>query len=153
MFATVLERRLEREVVPWSAALGPDPKGYVMLRRSLDIGGKFVCSSQIYLPASRFSRLLRMAEKRITDANLKAVLASEFAAPTLQSDGLAHMAPLEAEDATVMGVAPGTMGLHVRITGRSFGRTPITFQRMHVPPTPYALKLDFNPPSPDEAGI
>lgn len=146
VFATVLERRLETGDGPWQAVLGPDRKGYVMLRRSLDIGGKFTCTSQIYLPASRFSRLLRMAAKRISDTNLKAVLATEFAAPTLQSDGLARMAPLDAADARLMGVPPGTIGLLVHIVGRSFGRQPISFQQMHIPPTPYALKFDFNPP-------
>lgn len=45
-----------------------------------------------------------------------------------------------------MGVKPGTVGMQVHITARSFGRVPITFQVMSVPPVPYALKLDFNPP-------
>jgi hypothetical protein len=94
-----------------------------------------------------------MAAKRITDTNLKAVLANEFSAPTLHSDGLARMVPLDAADALQMGVAAGTMGLQVDITGRSFGRQPISFQQMHIPPTPYALKFDFNPPSPDTASL
>jgi len=153
VFTTVLERRLETGDGPWQAVLGPDRKGYVMLRRSLDIGGKFICTSQIYLPASRFARLLRMATKRVTDTNLKSVLATEFAAPTLQSDGLARMAPLDAADAQLMGVPPGTIGLQVAITGRSFGRQPISFQHMCIPPTPYALKFDFNPPGPDNATL
>jgi GntR family transcriptional regulator len=153
VFATVLERRLETNAGPWQTVLGPDPKGYVMLRRSLDIGGKFTCTSQIYLPASRFSRLLRMAAKRIADTNLKAVLATEFAAPTLQSDGLARMAPLDEADARLMGVPAGTVGLQVHIIGRSFGRQPISFQQMHIPPTPYALKFDFNPPSASSAAL
>ena len=151
VFATVLERRLEPLEGPWSAVLGPDPQGYVMLRRSLDIGGKFICTSRIYLPATRFSRLLRTAAKRLTDTNLKAVLAQDFAAPTLQSDGLANMAPIDADDAGIIGVPPGTMGMQVRITARSFGRQPISFQTMLVPPTPYALKFDFNPPDTDPA--
>jgi DNA-binding GntR family transcriptional regulator len=149
VFATVLERRLETQDGPWSAVLGPDPKGYVMLRRSLDIGGKFSCTSRIYLPASRFARLLRIAARRLTDTNLKAVLAQDFASPTLQSDGLARLAPIDAEDAQLIGVAPGTLGLLVHITARSFGRQPISFQSMRVPPTPYALRFDFNPPEHD----
>ena len=45
MFATVVERRLETAEGPWSLALGFDPKGYVMVRRSLDVGGKFTCTT------------------------------------------------------------------------------------------------------------
>jgi DNA-binding GntR family transcriptional regulator len=153
VFATIVERSLERGPGPWSEVLGPDPKGYVMVRRRLDVGGRFHCASRMYLPASRFGRLLRMAEKRLADANLKTVLANEFSAPTLQSEGLAYLAEADADEATLMGVRPGTAGLRVHITGRSFGRVPITFQLMSVPPTPYALKLDFNPPSPTGTGL
>ena len=153
VFATLLERRLETAAGAWSAVLGDDPKGYVLLHRRLDVGGKFTCTSRIYLQASRFGRLLRMAEKRVGDINLKAVLADAFATPTLQADGLARLAPLDAPDARILGVAAGSIGLQVAITGRSFGRQPITFQHMWVPPTPYALKFDFNPPHPDDAAI
>ena len=153
VFASVLERGLITDEGAWSEVLGPDPKGYVMLHRSLDIGGKFTCTSRIYLPASRFGRLLRMATKRLTDTNLKALLAREFSAPTLQSDGMANMLPIDADDARIMGVVPGTLGLQVRITTRGFGRQPISFQRMCVPPTPYALKFDFSPPSLDDVAI
>jgi hypothetical protein len=126
-------------------ALGPDPRGYVTVGRRVDIGGKFLCASQLYLPVTRFARLLRMAEGRLADSNLKAVLAQEFFAPTLQSEGLAMLVALSAEDAALMEIAAPSLGLQVHITGRSFGRVPVTFQRMVVPPTRYALKLDFLP--------
>ena len=148
VFATILERQLVREDGPWSAALGMDPKGFVMFRRSLDIGSKFTCTSQLYLPATRFSKILRMAEKRLEDTNLKKVLANEFSAPTLESEGMAWVTQLDAKDTSLMGIPPRTFGLEVHIIGRSFGHAPISFQRMSVPPTPYALKFDFNPPGP-----
>ncbi len=148
VFATILERQLVREDGPWSAALGMDPKGFVMVRRSLDIGSKFTCTSQLYLPATRFSKILRMAEKRLEDTNLKKVLANEFSAPTLESEGMAWVTQLDAKDTSLMGIPPRTFGLEVHIIGRSFGHAPISFQRMSVPPTPYALKFDFNPPGP-----
>lgn len=146
VFATILERRLVTEQGVWTNFLGPDPKGYVMIQRRLDIGGKLTCSSRIYLPASRFGRLLRMAERRLADINLKAVLENEFAAPTLRSEGLASVVTLDAEEAGLLGLPANTTGLQVNIVNRSFGPAPISFQRMLVPPTRYALKLDFNPP-------
>ena len=146
VFATVVERRLETGAGPWQDVLGPDPKGYVMLRRRVEVGGEFACSSQIYLPATRFSRLLRIAAKRLADTNLKTVLADDFAAPTLQSDGLSFVREIPADDARLMNVKPGTVGMEIHIVGRSFGRAPITFQVMRVPPTRFALQLDFQPP-------
>lgn len=146
IFATVVAREMVTTAGPWSAALGDDPKGYVLLRREVDIDGRFFCASRMYLPATRFGRLVRIATKRLADTNLKEVLADEFAAPTLSSDGLAFTRAFEAQDARLMRVKPGTVGMQVHITGRSFARVPISFQVMSVPPVPYALKLDFNPP-------
>ncbi|TFZ04812.1 GntR family transcriptional regulator [Ramlibacter rhizophilus] len=150
VFATIVERRIETADGPWSEVLGPDPRGYVLVRRRLDIGGKFHCASRMYLPASRFARLVRMAEKRLADTNLKLVLAEEFSAPTLHSEGLAFVRTPTPEDARLMGLWPESAGpgLQLHITGRSLGRIPISFQVVSVPPTPYALKLDFNPPPP-----
>ncbi len=146
VFATVVGRRLVREEGPWSSALGPDPKGYAMLERVLDVDGRFACRSAMYLPATRFGRLLRAAPRRLGDVNLKALLEEEYAAPTLHSDGLARVARLDAAECALLNVPRGTWGLRIAIVGRSFGRAPITFQLMTVPPTACGLKLDFHPP-------
>ena len=146
VFATILERRLVAGEGEWSRALGPDPAGYAMVRRALDVGGRLTCASDLYLPASRFGKILRMAEKRLTDVNVKSLLESEFSAPTLHSEGVARVVALSAADCRVMGVAKGAWGLEIHIVSRSFGRVPITWQRMVVPPAPQGLKLDFHPP-------
>ena len=149
VFATLLEREIVGADGPWAEALGPDPVGYVMLRRRLDIGRRFACSSRLVLPAERFGRLMRVAERRLTDVNLKALLESDYAAPTLGTSGVAHVVPIEASDARVIGISPGTIGLRVDIVGHSFARAPITFQRMVVPPTTHGLMLNFASPGSD----
>lgn len=148
VFATLLERQLVGDDGPWAQALGADPKGYVMLRRRLDIGGEFACSSRLYLPAGRFGRLLRIAARKLTDANLKTLLEKDFSSPTLTSEGVAHVVHISLEDSRVMGLTPKTCGLRVHILGRSFSGAAITFQHMIVPPTRHGLKLDFNRPTP-----
>lgn len=152
VFATLIERKAIAGTGPWTAALGADPDGYVMLRRHLDIGGEFACSSTLVLPASRFGKLLRTAQRRLNDVNLKQVLETDFAAPTLSAAGTANVVAMTPEDARVIGVARGMMCLQIDIVGRSFGRVPITFQRMIVPPTGHGLKLDFTPPGIQESG-
>lgn len=146
VYASIVERELVRDEGPWSQALGVDAKGYVRIKRSLDVDGRFLCCSDIYLGATRFARLLRMAEKRLTDTNLKAVLDADFSAPTLQSEGLSNVVQVDAQDARLIGVPLRSWVLQVRIVGRSFGRAPITFQQVVVPPSACSLKLDFNPP-------
>ena len=152
VFATLIERKAITADGPWTAALGPEPDGYVLLRRRLDIGGAFACSSTLVLPASRFAKLLRASERRLSDHNLKQVLETDFAAPTLSASGIANVVAMTPDDARVIGVARGTMGLQIDIVGRSFGHAPITFQRMIVPPTRHPLKLDFPPPDAQDGG-
>lgn len=149
VFATVLERKLTRETGPWSTALGADEKGYVTMLRRLDVGGRFDCSSRIYLGASRFGRLLKMAERRLADVNLKTVLENEFAAPTLHADGLARVVRCTSQDARLLKLPLGGPGLEVQICARTYGREAISWQRMFVPPTEYGLRLDFHPPDHD----
>lgn len=146
VFATLIERKPIATEGPWSAALGADPDGYVMIRRRLDIGGAFACASTLVLPASRFGKLLRIAERRLTDVNLKHLLETDFAAPTLAASGTAKVAAITPECARLVGVARGTTCMQIDIVARSLGNVPITFQRMIVPPTDYGLKLDFTPP-------
>ena len=45
VFASLVSRQAVLADGPWSVALGADPKGYVHIRRSLDIGGRFTCAS------------------------------------------------------------------------------------------------------------
>lgn len=149
VYSSITGRARELESGPWTTALGVDPKGYVRIDRRLDIGGQFNCASQMYLGASRFARLLRIADKRLVDTNLKTVLEREFAAPTLRSEGLATLRLFTPEESAAMTVPRGTSGLQLDIVSRSFGNMPISFQRVLVPPTRCALKLDFNPPAPE----
>lgn len=147
VFATIIERALVTDEGPWTAALGSDAKGYVLIRRSVDIGGMFRCASRMLLPATRFGRLLRISERQLAHRNLKELMADEFAAPTVRSEGLAQCAALDRDDARVIGVAARTMGMRLQITSFTLGRVPITYQQVCIPPTDYLLKLDFNPPA------
>lgn len=146
VYTTLVSRSLIDGNGPWFKTLGPDPKGYVLLTRRIDVGGLFCCASRMVLQASRFGKLLRMGRKRLNDVNLKQVLAEDFAAPTLHAEGLATVINLLPEDAALIGQPALGAALQVQITGFSFGRLPISYQRVVVPANDCAMKLDFNPP-------
>lgn len=146
VYTTLVERRIVDGQGPWGHALGPDPKGYVQLTRRVHVGERFECHAEVYLPASRFGRLMRYAERRLNDVNFKTLLEQDFNAPTLHAGGQAWVRQLPAPVADFLGLRRGTWGLEVHITGLGLGRVPITFQRMMVPPTEHALKLDFHDP-------
>jgi DNA-binding GntR family transcriptional regulator len=151
VYSTILDRQRSGGDEACKRALGDDPDGYVHVVRALHVGGAFTCANHVYLPARRFARLLRMAAQRLADVNLKQVLAEQFSAPTLRSDGLARLAVAGASDARIMAIPPLAPVLAVDITAYSFGREPITYQRLLVPATDHAMKLDFNPPDEDGA--
>ena len=146
VYTTLVSRALIDGDGPWFKALGPDPKGYVLLTRRIDVGGLFCCASRMVLPATRFGKLLRMGRKRLDDVNLKQVLAEDFASPTLQAEGLATVINLLPDDAALIGQPALGAALQVQITGFSFGRLPISYQRVVVPANDCVMKLDFNPP-------
>ena len=64
VFATIAERRLVKEEGAWSDALGPDPKGYAMIARRLDVGGMFTCASRLYLRSELLLPLVAHAPRR-----------------------------------------------------------------------------------------
>jgi DNA-binding GntR family transcriptional regulator len=148
VYSTILSRSLIAAEGPWTKTLGADPKGYVHVIRRIDVGGLFCCASQMVLSASRFARLMRIGRKRLDDVNLKQLLAEDFASPTLQAEGLATVINLLPEDAELIGRPALGAALQLLITGYSFGRVPITYQRVVVPANDCAMKLDFNPPHP-----
>jgi GntR family transcriptional regulator len=147
VYTTILERAITGEDGPWVAALGPDPKGYVRLIRRADVADRLSCYGEIYLPASRFQRLMRFSERRLNDVNYKLLLEQEFAAPTLSAQGCAWTRPIPPRIGRLIGAAPGAWGMEIHITAFSIGHRPITFQKMVVPPTEYGLKVDYVAPS------
>ena len=147
VYTTILERAIVDEDGPWVAALGADAKGYVRLTRRADVADRLSCYGEIYLPASRFQRVLRFSERRLNDVNYKLLLEQEFSAPTLSAEGRAWTRPIAPRVGRLIGAAPGAWGMEIHITAYSIGHRAITFQRMIVPPTEYALKVDYIAPA------
>ncbi len=54
VYSRLLKRRHVAADERVRGALGEDPKGFIEIERLVDIGGKFTCYSELYLPAGRF---------------------------------------------------------------------------------------------------
>jgi GntR family transcriptional regulator len=147
VYTTLIERAVVDADGAWVAALGPDPKGYVRLIRRADVGGRFRCYGEIYLPASRFQRLMRVSAQRLNDVNYKLLLEQEFAAPTLAAQGRAWTRPIAPRIGRLLGLPAGSWGMEIHITGYSLGHRPITFQVMVVPPTDHPMRIDYSAPT------
>jgi GntR family transcriptional regulator len=123
--------------------LGEDPKGFIEIERLVDIAGRFTCYSELYLPASRFSRILEIPTISIESVNLKKLFADEFGAPTISADQSVRALQFEPDVARLMGLPKGSCGMVLETTAFSFGRAPYSFQRIHIPPTD--CRLDVSP--------
>ncbi len=126
---------------PWQTALGDGGAGFVRISRIVSIGGRFRCWSEMHLPFARFSRLLQLPRRDIESVNLKLLLASGFNAPTLATTQTVLLQPFPAAVAEAIGVRAGTLGLLLQIVGTSRGGVPITFQRIHGPPSDCEMEI------------
>jgi len=122
-------------------ALGDDPARYVRICRVVSIADRFRCWSEMHLPFSRFGGLLNLPETEIESVNLKQLLATKFNAPTLATTQTVLLRPFGASVATLIGVKQRSNGLLLQIVGTSRGGVPITFQRIHVPPSDCEMEI------------
>ena len=141
VYSRLLQRRKVEPDARVRQALGEDPRGYIEIERLIDIGGKFACYSQLYLPAGRFSRVLKLPISAIESVNLKKVFAEKFGAPTINVEQFIRACALKSDVARLIGAPKGSAGMLLEVTALTFGRVPLSFQRIHVPTTEYPLDV------------
>lgn len=143
-FMSNYNRILERRIVT-APDVGPvfgDPDtALVYIERAVNIDVRFICFSQLYLPADKFARILDEPVTELERINLKDVLTREFHAPTLRMDQFLRIAPADEVVCEVMRIEPGAPTIVLRGIGYSFEDRPISFQRIWIPETEYELNL------------
>lgn len=141
VFARLVERAQvlgDAEVV---RALGPDRSQYVRICRVINIDNRFKCWSEMYLPFSRFGSLLEVPQEDIESVNLKYLLATRFGAPTLATTQTVQLKAFSKDVALQLDVKQRSSGILLQIVASSRGGLPITFQRIHVPPTDCEMEV------------
>jgi GntR family transcriptional regulator len=135
-----VERRLVRGAGPWADILGHDEKGYCELTRNIIVNESFRCLSRLYVPFSRFPRIMKMPQSKMS-GNLKRVLADEFDTPTLSLDQFILPCVFEDEVCSSLEIDRGSIGMVVKAVGRSVGQEIITFQSLWVPAGRYFVEI------------
>ncbi|MGA7807544.1 GntR family transcriptional regulator [Bradyrhizobium sp.] len=141
VFSRLLKRRKVKSDDGLRRALGSDPLGYIDIERLVDIGGKFSCYSEIWLPATRFSRILALPVAAFDSVNLKRLFADEFGAPTISVEQFIRADCLSAEMARLLDAPKRGSAMVLEVTAFSYGRAPISFQRIHIPASDYPLDI------------
>ena len=140
-----------RESGPWSHFFGDHGNGeYIAIQRLVSINDEFEAFSEVYLPAERFSELASMAERSLSRStgkttldgvSLRDMLAERFNAPTLSVRQTMACQSLPPRVTRLLKVAPGQFGLVWTIGGLSYRDTPITWQRIFVPPSDRVIEI------------
>ena len=119
----------------------PSKRLLVRIERSLNIGSRFNCYSELFLPANRFSPILDEPVAELERVNLKDVLTALFQRPTLWISQNVSIDNVPNRACESMGVDSGVLVLALHVTGYSFEDEPITFQRIWIPKTECPLNL------------
>jgi GntR family transcriptional regulator len=141
VYSRLLKRRHVAADEPVQRSLGPDPQGFIEIERLVDIGGRLTCYSELYLPASRFARILEVPKATIESVNLKKLFADEFGAPTITVEQSIRAVELEPDVARLIGMPKRGCGMVLEATAFSHGRAPFSFQRIHIPPSDCVLDV------------
>jgi GntR family transcriptional regulator len=143
-FMAIYNHILERHIITdrdIGSLFGDAAASLVYIERAVNIGVRFVCYSQVYLPADKFARIMDEPVTELERVNLKDVLTREFHAPTLRMDQFLRIAPVPDNAWEIMNVEPGAATMLLRVVGYTFEDQPISCQRIWIPETEYELNL------------
>ena len=140
IYNRILSRKIRRDAQV--ADLFSDTASqFVFIERAVNIGSRFNCYSELFLPADRFARIMDGPVAELERVNLKDVLAQEFRSPTLWVDQHLRVARVPSQASQPMGVAEGEAALLMCVTGYTFEDQPISYQRIWIPETRHELNI------------
>ncbi len=141
IFVRLHDISLIDEEGPWAAFLGCCDDGYVRIRREVSVASEFSMYSEVCLPADRFGALMSIDRNEFEGLSIRDAIAERFNAPTLSAEQTMLCQMLPPRATKVLNLPLGTCGIVWIIGGLSYRDTPITWQRVFVPPSDRALQI------------
>lgn len=129
---------------PWQHHLESISQSFVRITRIVSVNNEFDVFSEVYLPGDRFSEIASMGES-LDGVSIRDLLAERFNAPTLRTHQLMNCAPLPPRVSRLINVPAGQYGMVLTIRGLSYRETPITWQRIFIPPSDRTLDISCQP--------
>lgn len=122
-------------------ALGSDPAGFIRIDRVINVGDRFCCWSEMYLPYSRFEKILTLPDIDIESVCIKWLLAEKFGAVTARTDQAVTVQNIPDSIAQEINLESKSLGLLLKIIGKSHSGAPISYQKIYVPATHYEMEV------------
>lgn len=140
VYFRILDVEETDESGPWKAALKASSNSFVRIRRIVSVNNEFDIFSEIYLPNDRFGKLLKIPGG-LDGVSIRDMLAERFNAPTLSTRQTILCEALPPRVTRLIDVPHGTYGMILTICGMTYRETPITWQRIFIPPSDRGLEM------------
>lgn len=125
---------------PWTSFLGPETR-FVRIERLVRVNLEFQAFSEIYPAETRFGAFLHMSAQSHDGAALAHMLGERFNAPVLRTVRYFRVETVPEAICHAIGVPVDTIGMQWQILAHGYRETPISCQRVHVPPNPRRLEV------------
>ncbi len=131
---------------PWRSFL-PNPSGFVMVRRLIDVAGEFSLLSDFYFDGDRFSDLETLPKAEFNRIVLRNVLFEHFGIRTQRAPQQLRCDKLSKRDARLIKAEIGSPCMILETFGQDSQDNPIYYQRVVIPSTHRCLAIDSDAPS------
>jgi len=118
---------------PWTDFLG-ERNRYILVTRTLDVGGKFKIRSEYYFSNPRLRVLLDFPLESLRGIALRPLLHFRFGMPTTSVEWQSSFERFDKGLAHELGVPAGQTGLRYDVRLRTIAEEPLAFHRFWVPP-------------------
>ncbi len=136
--ALIVERTVETG--PWTRLM-PGEDSYIRIERNVSVDHKFKVHSHIYLPASRFEKLLEPTAYELGGASITNLLGERFNAPMLHTVQHIQVLVLPSPICAVVDVPAGTTGMQLDVQAYSYREQPIALHQIYLPPNDCRLEI------------
>lgn len=129
---------------PWCQLLGECDEGYVHILRKVNVAREFSAISEVYLRADRFGELTNFDTGTLDGVSIRKLMAEKFNAPTLQISQTILCGVLPPRIAAMLNLPIGSYGMTWTISGFSYRSTPLSWQRVFLPPNDRPLEFGLS---------
>ncbi len=141
VYQRVIERKQISTPGPWADVLGESRTGYIHISRAVNVDSLFVCHSDFFLSADRFSGLLDMSARELETTGVKHVMALRFNVPIIETRKVLQTLPAPVDISDNIGIKAGRPAQCLKIVGHSIEALPVSYQEIWIPPTEIPLDI------------
>lgn len=140
VFSTTLRRGRAPRTGPWVGRIDDADSRIIQIDRRIDVNHEFLVYSRFFASERNLGSLLKCPLRKLDGQNFKLMIAEEMNLPITSIANHVRAQALPDAAARVVGVRPGTIGLHLEAIAASANRA-VYLQDFFIPPTERVLAI------------